>query len=222
MRKKIYNYALSKGANLVSFTEAQSMDDAPDGFRPTDIMPAAKGIIVLAKIIPKGIMTSGNAAIYTLHFEHLMVQLDTLAYDVALFIEQNGGLAMPIPADDPYFHWEKERQHGMGLLSHRHAAVRAGLGSLGKNSLLITPQYGNRVQLVTVLTDIPFDSPQEIIGLCPTHCHRCIDICPSKAQTGSYSIEQKPCRSYMFTKSDRGHLLYHCWQCRAVCPAGQS
>jgi Uncharacterized Fe-S protein len=222
VKKKIYDYALSKGANLVGFTKAQNMDDAPAGFRPTDIMPTAKGIIVLAKIIPKGIMASGNSVIYTLHFGHLMGQLDTLAYDVALFIEQNGGMAMPIPADDPYFHWEEERQRGMGILSHRHAAVKAGLGSLGKNSLLITPQYGNRVQLVTILTDFSFDSPQEIIGLCPTKCQRCVDVCPPKAQTGDYSVEQKLCRSYMFTKSDRGHSLYRCWQCRAVCPAGQN
>lgn len=219
MKKKIYDYAMDKGASLVGFAGAQDMAGAPEGFRPTDIMPAARGIIVLAKVIPKGVMTSGNAAIYTLHFEHLMTQLDTLAYDIALFIEENGGIAMPIPADDPYFHWEEDRQHGMGLLSHRHTAVKAGLGSLGKNALLITPQYGNRVQLVTVLTDIMFESPQEITDLCPIACHCCVDACPSKAQTGSYFIEQKPCRNSMAGKSDRGHSLYLCWKCRAVCPA---
>jgi len=221
MQKKIHDYALAKGASLVGFTAAHAMDGAPKGFRPTDIMPAARGIIVLAKVLPKGIITSDNAAVYTLHHTKLLEQLDTLAYDVTLFIEQHGGMAIPIPADDPYFHWEEDRKHGMGLLSHRHAAVKAGLGSLGKNALLITPQYGNRVRLVTVLTDIAFESPQEVTDLCLTDCHRCVDVCHSGAQTGSYFVEQKTCRHYMSTKSDRGHSLYCCWQCQAACPAGQ-
>jgi epoxyqueuosine reductase QueG len=221
MKTKIYDFALSKGANLVGFSGIQNFSDAPEGFRPTDIMPKAKGIIVLAKAMPKGIVTSGNAVVYTRHHKHVMEQLDTLAYEVSLFIEQHGGIAMPIPADDPYFHWEGERQHGMGILSHRHAAVKAGLGSLGKNALLITPEYGNRVELVTVLTDMAFESPQEITTLCLNSCRLCIDACPSGSQTGSYFIEQKPCRNYTFIKSDRGHLLYRCWQCRAVCPIGK-
>jgi epoxyqueuosine reductase QueG len=148
-----------------------------------------------------------------------MGQLDTLAYDVAVFIEGNGGSAMPMPADDPYFHWEEARKHGMALFSHRHAAVKAGLGMLGKSSLLLTPEFGNRVELVSVLTDLPFEPAPAVTGLCPSGCRLCEAACPSGAQSGSYAVEQKPCRLYVTTKTDRGHVVYRCWQCRAVCPA---
>jgi epoxyqueuosine reductase len=66
-------------------------------------------------------------------------QLDVLAYHVALFLESKGGRAVPVPADEPYRYWEADRSYGRGDLSHKHAAQAAGLGRLGKNSILITP-----------------------------------------------------------------------------------
>lgn len=219
MENNIRSFALARGASLVGFAPAAAMADAPAGFRPTDIMPAARGFVVLAKALPRGVV-AGNSVVYTRHHTHNMYQLDTLAADVALFIEQNGGTAVPIPADDPYYHWEDDRKHGMGILSHRHAAARAGLGVIGKSALLITPEYGNRVELVTILTDLEFAPSPPAENLCPPDCRLCVDACPSGAQTGSYAIEQKPCRYHVATKSDRGHSLYRCWQCRAVCPAG--
>jgi epoxyqueuosine reductase QueG len=218
MEDQIRRYALAQGATIAGFANDADFSDAPAGFKPTDIMPKAKGVIVLGKAIPAGVVSSGNSVVYTAHHLNTMKQLDTLAHAVALFIEESGGLALPVPADDPYFHWENERKHGMGILSHRHAAVKAGLGQLGKNSLLITPKYGNRVELVSVLTDIEFKTPPQTVDLCPATCRLCVDVCKSGALSGNYSIEQKPCRSYAPTKSDRGHTLYKCWECRAVCP----
>lgn len=219
MQNEIRTFALGKGASLAGFAAAEDFREAPAGFRPTDLMPSAKGVVVLAKHLPRGVVDSGNAAVYTLHHTHLMQLLDSLACEVALFIESLGGKAMPVPADDPYFHWEEDRKHGMGLLSHRHAAVVAGLGELGKSALLITPQFGSRVELVSILTTFEFCSPARLTGLCQPGCTLCRDACPSGAQTGSGAIEQKPCRYHIAAKTDRGHSIYRCWQCRAVCPA---
>lgn len=219
MQDLIRQYALGKGANLVGFAQAEDFLDAPAGFRPTDLMPTARGVVVLAKALPKGVVSTDNAVVYTLHHTHLLQQLDTLAYEVALFIEENGGFAMPTPADDPYFHWEEERKHGMGIFSHRHAAVKAGLGMLGKSALVLTPEYGNRVELVSVITNLPFRPAPPVTGLCPPGCQLCENACPSGAQQGRYAIEQKPCRLHFTAKTDRGHTIYRCWQCRAVCPA---
>ncbi|MEE8470448.1 MAG: hypothetical protein V3S51_03880 [Dehalococcoidia bacterium] len=86
--------------------------------------------------------------------EVIHAQLDLLACKVALFIESGGGRAIPVPSDEPYLYWESAKLYGRGDLSHKHAAQAAGLGRLGKNSLLITPQFGNRVHLVSVVTDV--------------------------------------------------------------------
>jgi epoxyqueuosine reductase len=243
MQKTITEYALSRGANLVGFAAAGDFGDAPAGFRPQDIMPQASSVVVLARAIPAGAVASGNQVVYTAHHTSNVKHLDELARDVAVFIEEQGFTALPVPADDPYFHWEEDIKRGMGILSHRHAAVKAGLGIIGKNALLITPKYGNRVELVSILTDAPFAPPEPVAGpcppslasvrtakhpasppppvdsLCPPACRLCLDACPVGALDGSRSVEQLKCRTNLATKSPRGHNLVKCWQCRAVCPA---
>ncbi|MFW9810114.1 MAG: epoxyqueuosine reductase [Candidatus Thorarchaeota archaeon] len=61
------------------------------------------------------------------------------------------------------------------------AAVRCGLGAQGKNTLLISPEFGPRVKLIAVLTDalLDIDAPYEddVCG----DCERCIKACPTKA-----------------------------------------
>jgi epoxyqueuosine reductase QueG len=219
MQEQVRAFAFGRGASLVGFAAAAGFQDAPEGYRPIDLLPSARGVVVLAKALPKGVVETGNAAVYTLHHGHLMQQLDTLAYEVAVFLESLGAVAMPLPADDPYFHWEPERRHGIGLFSHRHAAVKAGLGAIGRSALLITPQFGNRVELVSVLTTLPFPPAPQLESLCLPGCTRCVDACPSGAQSGSFAIEQKPCREHIAARTDRGHAIYRCWQCRSVCPA---
>ena len=63
-------------------------------------------------------------------------------------------------------------------------AMRAGLGELGRNGLLITPEFGPRVRLAKVLTDLPLvaDTPIEfgVTEFC-SKCEICADSCPSQA-----------------------------------------
>ncbi|MEM3387015.1 MAG: reductive dehalogenase [Nitrososphaerales archaeon] len=63
-------------------------------------------------------------------------------------------------------------------------AVDAGLGELGRNGLLITPEYGPRVRLCKVLTDLPFEPDEPIDfgvqAFCEV-CRKCADKCPSNA-----------------------------------------
>jgi epoxyqueuosine reductase len=219
LKEKIRQYALSVGAHLVGFADADDLKEAPEGFRPTDIMPEVQSVIVLGKALTVGTVFSKNKAVYTMQGDTIVKDLDSLASQVAYFIERQGGLAMPIPTDAPYFYWDEERKHGMGILSHRHAAVKAGLGVIGKSALLITPEYGSRITLVTVLTDMKLAADSLTSNnLCPPACKRCVDACPTKALSGNGSVEQKLCRSHVGTTSDRGHDLVNCWNCRAMCP----
>lgn len=63
-------------------------------------------------------------------------------------------------------------------------AIDAGLGELGRNTLLITPEFGPRVRLAKVFTDLPFivDKPIEfgVWEFCTT-CKKCAENCPSQA-----------------------------------------
>ena len=70
-----------------------------------------------------------------------------------------------------------------GGISHKLVANLAGLGWIGKNCLLITPDYGPRIRLVTILTDAPLRFGTPVRFNCDD-CRECIDVCPVKAFTG--------------------------------------
>jgi len=220
MEEKLKQFALQNGAQLIGFADAAVFTDAPEGFRPADIMATAKSVIVLGIAMAKGTVFSDNKCVYTAQGEVIVRELDVLANKMAFFIEQQGGAAVPIPTDAPYFHWEEERKYGRGIFSHRHAAVKAGLGVIGKSSMFLHPQFGSRITLVSVLTDLVLSTePLQTEGICPSQCRRCIENCPVGALNGDGTIEQKLCRSNAGTKSARGHELTNCWNCRIVCPA---
>jgi epoxyqueuosine reductase QueG len=80
------------------------------------------------------------------------------------------------------------------LLSLPHAAVEAGLGTLGLNLQLLTPEYGPRVVLTAVLcsVDVACDKPMgEALCLGPS-CGRCLKVCPGDA-VGHWSRDWEAC-----------------------------
>ncbi|MBW2342159.1 MAG: epoxyqueuosine reductase [Deltaproteobacteria bacterium] len=214
-------FALSKGADLVGIASVSSFEGAPDGHKPEDILPDAKTVIVLAKRIPNGVVMDGPATSYHNMMIIFYEQLDLIAHEMAIYIEQQGGVAIPVPSDDPYYDWNPDKVHGRGDLSHKHAAQAAGLGKFGKNSLLITPEFGNRVQLVSVVTNLNLE-PDPLVEdkLCPSKCIICIESCPVKAITNGQQVNQRVCRSHMFLKLPKGQIIYVCRECRKVCPVG--
>lgn len=221
IKEEIKAKAISLGADLVGVASVDRMSGAPDGFRPTDILPEASSVIVMAKRMPKAVVKNGTPNIYTMICLDLFKKLDAMAYELACFIEDQGDNALPVPADGPYTYWDEKITRGMGDLSNRHAAVAAGLGVLGKNNLLITPEYGNRIQLVSVITDMQVaPDPLNEDELCPAKCRLCLDICPTGAINGEKSTDQKLCRSILMKKLPRGFEVYNCRECRRVCPGG--
>ena len=62
-------------------------------------------------------------------------------------------------------------------LSHKAFARQAGLGWIGKSMLFISKEYGPRVRLGTVLTDMPFEVDVEPLDCKCGDCTRCIDSC---------------------------------------------
>ena len=79
------------------------------------------------------------------------------------------------------------------------AAVRCGLGCQGKNTLLITPNHGPRIRLISVLTtaELDIDEPykEDLCG----ECEKCIIACPTKALE-PYKIKINRCMTYAAEK----------------------
>jgi epoxyqueuosine reductase QueG len=213
-------FAFSKGADLVGIAPVDRFHEAPEGHKPADILPGARTVIVCAKKIPESVVVGGPATSYQQMMTVIHSQLDLIAYELAAYVERQGGRAIPVPSDDPYFDWDQERQHGRGDLSHKHAAQAAGLGRLGKNSLLITPEFGNRVHLVSVVTNLDLDpDPPVARELCRPSCTLCMTACPVKAIKDGL-VDQSKCRLHVFLKLPKGFIIEACRECRKACPIG--
>ncbi|MGE5307939.1 MAG: 4Fe-4S binding protein [Deltaproteobacteria bacterium] len=112
---------------------------------------------------------------YFHHYKTVNMFLDQAAYRIVQFIQKKGHNAFPVAASQ-ILDWEKQT----GLLSHKHAAVKAGLGWIGRNNLLVNKKLGARLRLATVLTDMPLKAAPQSKEDCGA-CMRCVAVCPAKA-----------------------------------------
>lgn len=211
--------ALESGVDLCGIAPVERFTGAPIGFHPVDIYPDCKSVLAFAKRLPSGVLEATTCIPYTFATGKVLQELEQITVDIARKLDDEGIQNVPIPPDDPYEHWESARLHGQGILSMRHAAWLAGIGVLGKNTLLITPQFGNMVQLGAILLGIdvegdPLLSSEE---LCIPSCRLCLDSCPQGALTGD-TVIQELCRPLTCFTSERGFCLKKCYECRRVCP----
>jgi len=106
--------------------------------------------------------------------------LDRIAFELAGIVQAAGYLALAVPASQ-VISWRPMRGH----LSHKLLGWAAGIGWIGRTSLLVHPRYGARMRYVSVLTDAPLQPDQPHAGSCG-ECTRCVDACPAGAVHTSY------------------------------------
>lgn len=70
-------------------------------------------------------------------------------------------------------------------IPHKTVAVRAGLGWIGKNCLLVTPQYGSAVRISSLLTNAPLETEQPVLKSSCGACQACVKSCPAQALKGT-------------------------------------
>ncbi len=79
----------------------------------------------------------------------------------------------------------------------------AGLGTLGKSTLLLNETYGNRLVLGAVLTDANLPSDPPAVGICRENCRLCVENCPAGALDGT-TVSQFLCRKNTYITNARG------------------
>ncbi len=110
----------------------------------------------------------------------------------------------------------------------RHLARKAGIGWIGKNTMLMNQQAGSYFFLGELFTNLPLvvDKPVET-SHCGS-CTACIDICPTKAIVAPYQLDARKCISYLTIehkgsidpalRSLMGNRIYGCDDCQLFCP----
>jgi epoxyqueuosine reductase len=174
--------------DYVGVSPVERLAGAPEGHRPTDFLPGAKTVVVMAVKLPVGAVQTIFRAhedlkrymlcIYGTH-GHMFTpntHLNFAAYRAARFLERRGHIATPLPSGPG---------GGGAPFSHRHAMVAAGIGELGLNHIVLTPDYGPRIRAVSVITQADLEPDPMYSG--PKLCDRakcgdvCVKLCPSHA-----------------------------------------
>jgi epoxyqueuosine reductase QueG len=126
--------------------------------------------------------------------ELVLTDLEEIELKLVYFLEDAGFPSITVPPVhfDPRHYDPKGDTRGP--LSLAHAAVEAGLGTLGLNLMLLTPEYGPRVMLGAVLTSAELE-PDRPLGeaLCQGEaCGRCLLACPADA-IGQWTLDKERC-----------------------------
>jgi epoxyqueuosine reductase QueG len=211
--------ALRLGADLCNIASVDRFADAPEGFGPRDIFPDCQSVVVFLSRFPLSSTKCKSFAPYTFTRNMMVKKTDEIAYELSVELEQAGVMANAIPCDEPYEFWDDDKKQGKAILSLKHAAVLAGLGTLGKNTLLINDKFGNMVWIGAVLVSAKLDAdPMASYQGCVEDCGKCLEACPCNALDGE-TIIQKSCRETSFAWTPGGGPLYTCNTCRLICPS---
>ncbi len=181
--------ARALGADLVGIADGAILNSNPpdpkDPRRPSDISDFdADRVIVLAKKLSSGSsrMTRWDERHKYYNDELALTKLEEISLDLVYWLEDQGYPALIVPPShvDPWRYRNDPGEHLTTLLSLNHAAVEAGLGTLGLNLQLLTPEYGPRILLTAVLCSAPViaDTRMETALCKGPSCGRCLQSCP--------------------------------------------
>src|SRR5215469_14601365 len=183
------------GVDLVGIASAQVLNAFPPDPRwpqtPDRISPYVKSVIVIAQHIPAGAFRCRTNTPVQYMDMLVLRKMDKVAYRLAEELERAGHPTFVVPAQET--EWTLKRA-SYGRLSTRHLGVEAGLGTLGLEVNILTPEFGPRVYLTGILTELELEPNRPIIEqVCiGESCSRCLHACPADAVL-HFGIDKRAC-----------------------------
>jgi epoxyqueuosine reductase len=168
--------ARNLGADLVGIADLACLKGIDT--EPVDLLSGYTRAISLAVKLPDDVfeqLVDRPTPLYSQVYLNANALLDQIALRLSAYIEQRGFTALPVPASQP-LDMTEFRSH----ISAKAVANAAGLGWQGKSLLIITPKFGPRIRLVTVLTNMPLAADRPLKNRCGS-CTACTRACVAQA-----------------------------------------
>ena len=181
---------------------------------PRNLLPSAKTIVVVGARYPSA-KSEDNISSHAFCRDYHDVLRDKLALLASTLEKQHGA---PI---------ESRICVDTAPLAEREWAVRAGIGWIGKQGSVVSPNLGACFFLGELLVDIELEPSAPIANLCGD-CNLCGEACPNKAVLSGSQIDARRCISYLTIEHKKNFSpetsmlingsVFGCDRCTAVCP----
>lgn len=157
LTQAVKSAAMVEGADLVGIAPVSRYDGAPRMLRPQAHLPEAKSVVVMAVHHPDASVEWGGEpnSNYPGPFQIGMIpKLDTICLRVTRFLLRQGFTTVPMPCT---YYW-RHRPHKdvkfchAASFSHMNAFVAAGLGEYGWHGMVMSPKYGPRQRIISLVT----------------------------------------------------------------------
>lgn len=223
LKNEIKAEAARLGMDLIGFANVERWEEdgmIPSSFFPQTIWPWSKTVIVVAVQIFLPILATTPSILYTELYNTANRVLDDSAYRIAGLLNRLGYRAFSITRDG-YSNVSILEKKPEASFSHVVAGKYAGLGTIGLNHTLITPQFGPRIRLASVVTDAGI-APDPLLEkeLC-INCHLCEKKCPVHAFTSKKDRPIADMNKYLCTTNIKSRAVGPCGICTLVCPVGE-
>ncbi len=183
------------GADIVGIASAKTLNAFPPDplfpQTPERISPHVKSVIVIAKRIPVAAFRC-KTNVPVQYIDMLVLRkMDRISYDLVERLERVGYPSFVTAAQETDWNYKKA---SYGRLSTRHLGIEAGVGTFGLEVNILTPEFGPRVYLTGILTELELEpddimTEQVCIG---ESCSRCLHSCPADA-VRHFGIDKRAC-----------------------------
>jgi epoxyqueuosine reductase len=213
--KKIKDRILAYGADVVGIADMSRYNREILGFGE-DLRPQFPYAISYGLLVPQGVLDTlvdGPTLFYLHHYRQVNYRLDMIAYEMARELEREGHKVLPFAASQ-MVDWKDQ----LGHLSHKHMAVYAGNGWIGRNNLLVNGTYGSRLRLNTILVNMHLEADEPAQFSCG-QCKACISSCPGDAiKDLPDDFDHRGCFATMQVFKNKRNLGHHiCGLCVKAC-----
>lgn len=213
--KEVKDMMYSLGADLCGVASVDRFTEAPKGFHPLDVLPICKSVISFAVRFPVGALLCDTPVPYTRIRNSLTPKMDAIALNMCIELEKRGIVSVPIPTNESL--WDEKTGRWRSIISQKHAAQAAGIGTIGRHSLLITPRFGSMVWLGCVLCDAEIEPDEMLADIC-VGCNKCVQVCPVNALEHE-ELNQQVCWDHAFGEDEKLQAwVISCHKCRDACP----
>jgi len=225
------DYAVSLGAELYGVASAEAYGEIfPDKPQPGQFVADARSVIVIGLPFEPGTMATvlspdlaalrskasdevdtgaanprGAERFFMAEENGVIIrELTLMGYKIAKYLRHHGWKSLHLPAA------KQDARFRSAPFYHIPAMYLAGLGTVGLNWSIITPEFGPRVFVTSIITDCPLPPGEPVSEELCTRCGLCVENCPIQALDGDGGKNPFACASYGC-----------CGTCIAICPEGE-